>query len=330
MRRRALTGIQPSGTPHIGNFLGAIQPALALQDSHDCFFFIASYHALTSQRDPVALREQIRVVAATWLALGLDPSRTVLWAQHDVPEVTELMWVLSTITGKGLLDKGHAFKDAAARGQAELVNVGLYVYPVLMAADILAFHADVVPVGQDQKQHLEMSRDIAERFNRLYGETLRSPDPLIQEAVATVPGLDGHKMSKSRGNGIEIWLPAKQLRKKVMAIATDSTPMEEPKDPDTCTVFKLYSLFARPEETAALAAAYRGGNFGYGHAKQALFEVMDRHFTAPRERYTDLMAHPSHIEEVLDAGALRARAVARETLSLVRERVGLTGRLAAR
>jgi tryptophanyl-tRNA synthetase len=323
MRRRALTGIQPSGTPHIGNYLGAIRPGLAMQESHDCFFFIASYHSLTSQRDPVALREQIRVVAASWLALGLDPERTVLWAQHDVPEVTELTWVLSTITSKGLLDKGHAFKDAASKGNADVVNVGLFLYPVLMAADILAFNSHVVPVGQDQKQHLEMTRDIAERFNRLYGDTLQVPDPLIQEEVATVVGLDGQKMSKSRGNGIEIWLPPKQLRKKVMAIATDSTPMEEPKDPTTCTVFKLYSLFAAPEDTLALAERYRGGNFGYGHAKQALFEVLDAHFAEPRERYEAILAHPSRIDEVLDAGALRARAVARETLSQVRDRVGL-------
>ncbi len=322
-RPRALTGIQPSGTPHIGNLLGAIEPALALQDSHECFFFVASYHALTTQRDPALLRERIFEVAATWLALGLDPERTVLWNQHAVPEVTELAWILGCLTSKSTLDKAHAFKDAVAQGKTEVINAGLYTYPVLMAADILAFDTNVVPVGKDQKQHVEMARDMAQRFNRIYGETLVVPEPSIQERVATVPGIDGRKMSKSYGNHIELWLPPKKLRKRFMAIVTDATPLEAPKDPDTCNVFALYRLFATPEQAADLAARYRAGGLGYGHAKQEVFELVDARLREPRERYLELRAHPERVEAILEAGAERARRVARRTLDRVRTAVGL-------
>ena len=321
MARRSLTGVKPTGAPHLGNLLGAIRPALALQEDFESYYFIASYHALTTVQYRAAMRAGILEVAATWLALGLDPSRTVIFNQHDVPELCELSWILSTVTGKGMLDKGHAFKDAVDKGRD--INAGLYTYPVLMAADILMFQSDVVPVGKDQKQHVEIARDIAGRFNGTFGETFRLPEPLIRDEVATIPGLDGQKMSKSYNNTIEIFLPPKQLRKKLMSIQTDSTPMEDPKDPDTCNVFNLYNLFASPEQTADLAARYRAGGLGYGHAKQELFEVMESQLAGPRARYDELKAHPEQVFETVSSGAQRARAVARTTMDLVRDRIGL-------
>jgi tryptophanyl-tRNA synthetase len=321
MTPRALTGIKPTGSPHIGNLLGMYHPALALQQSHEGFFFVASYHALTTMRDPEQMRAQTIEVAANWLALGLDPARSVLWAQHDVPEVTELAWILSCITSKGMMDKAHAFKDALAKSKE--VNVGLYTYPVLMAADILAFDSHVVPVGKDQKQHVEMTRDMAQRFNHLYGETLVVPEPLIKKEVAVVPGLDGQKMSKSHGNAIEIFLSEKKLRKKFMSIVTDSKGVDDPKDPDTCNVFQLYKLFATEAQQADLAERYRAGGLGYGHAKQELFEVANAQLSAPRVRYEQLMANPEEVRKILDDGAVRARAVARTTLDRVRKAVGL-------
>ena len=321
MAKRALTGIKPTGSPHIGNLLGMYQPAMELQKTHEGFFFVASYHALTTMRDPEQMRAQTIEVAANWLALGLDPNRSVLWAQHDVPEVTELAWILSCITSKGMMDKAHAFKDAAAKGKE--VNIGLYTYPVLMAADILAFDSHVVPVGKDQKQHVEMTRDMAQRFNHLFGETLVVPEPLIRKEMEVVPGLDGQKMSKSYGNTIEIFLPEKKLRKKFMSIVTDSKGVDDPKDPDTCNVFQLYKLFATPDQQADLAARYRAGGLGYGHAKQELFEVVNNSLSEPRSRYDALMANPEEIREILDDGASRARAVARQTLDRVRQATGL-------
>lgn len=321
MARRSLTGVKPTGSPHIGNYLGAIRPALALQDQYESFYFVASYHALTSVFDREAMRRDILEVGATWLALGLDPERTVFFAQHHVPEICELSWILGCVTSKGMLDKGHAFKDAEANHRD--INAGLYTYPVLMAADILMFHSNVVPVGKDQKQHVEIARDIAGRFNHAFGETLTLPDPLIQPDVATIPGLDGRKMSKSYGNAVEIFLPAKALRKKLMSIQTDSKGLEEPKDPETCNVFALHKLFATPEQSEDLARRYRAGGLGYGHAKQELFELMDAQLGEARDRYHDLLARPEQVFGVLDAGALRARAVARETMKVVRDRVGL-------
>ena len=321
MTPRALTGIKPTGSPHIGNLLGMYRPALALQETHEGFFFVASYHALTTMRDPEEMRAQTIAVAANWLALGLDPARSVLWAQHDVPEVTELAWILSCITSKGMMDKAHAFKDALAKSKE--VNVGLYTYPVLMAADILAFDSHVVPVGKDQKQHVEMTRDMAQRFNHLYGETLVVPEPLVKSEVAVVPGLDGQKMSKSYGNAIEIFLSEKKLRKKFMSIVTDSKGVDDPKDPDTCNVFQLYQLFASEAQQADLAERYRAGRLGYGHAKQELFELANSQLSAPRAHYDQLMANPEEVRKILDDGAVRARAVARETLDRVRGAVGL-------
>ena len=320
--KRSLTGIQPSGTPHVGNLLGAILPALELSKTHQSYYFIASFHALTTIRDREQMRQSILDVAATWLAFGLDPNKTVLWNQHDVPEVCELAWILGCLWSKGMMDKSHAFKAAVQSGKKD-VSVGLYTYPVLMAADILAYDAHVVPVGQDQKQHLEMTRDIAGRFNHIYGDTLVVPEPLIKKSVAAVPGVDGEKMSKSYGNGIEIFMPTKKLRKRVMAIQTDSKGMEDAKDPDTCTVFALHKLFATPDQSADLAGRYRAGGLGYGHAKQELFELMEARFAEPRDRYLQLQSNPAKVQEILAAGAVQARSTARSTLARVRDQIGL-------
>ena len=320
--QRVLTGIQPSGIPHIGNWLGAIRPALSYQDSAEAFYFIATYHALTTSRDAAKLREQTLDVAITWLALGLDPSKTVLWRQQSVPEVCELSWILSCMAPKGLLDKAHAFKDAVSKG-VKNVSAGLYTYPVLMAADILAFDSNIVPVGKDQKQHVEMARDIAGTFNYHFGETFVLPEAVIQKEVAAVPGLDGQKMSKSYNNTIEIFLTAKKLRKKIMAIQTDSKSMEEAKDPETCLVFDYYKLFASLEEQAEMAERYRAGNFGYGHAKQAVFEQINALLEEPRELYHDWKKRPDDVMDILDQGAQKAQKVARETLERARTNCGL-------
>ena len=321
MTKRSLTGIKSTGSPHIGNLLGMYDPAIAKQETHDCFYFIASYHALTTVRDAAQLRAMNFEVAACWLALGLDPERSTLWSQHDVPEVTELAWILSCLTHKGMLDKAHAFKDAVAKGKD--VNVGLYTYPVLMAADILAFDSHVVPVGRDQKQHVEMTRDMAQRFNHIFGETLVVPEAEVKAAVATIPGLDGQKMSKSYDNAIEIFLPPKKLRKKFMSIVTDSKGVDDPKDPDDCNVFQLYKLFANPDQQADLAARYRAGGLGYGHAKQELYELVEKRLAEPRERYNAFLSDEEKLREILEYGASKARVVARSTLDRVRTAVGL-------
>jgi len=322
MVQRALTGIKPTGNVHVGNYLGMIRPALELQESYESYYFIADYHAMTTEHDGPTLHRQTLETAATWLALGLDPERTRLFRQSAVPEVCELAWILSCHTPLGLLDRGHAIK--AARDDGREVNAGLLNYPVLMAADILLYDSAVVPVGQDQKQHVEMARDIALKVNFLWGDdTLVVPDVLIRDEVAVVPGLDGRKMSKSYGNEIGLWLAPKALRKRVMRIVTDSTPMEEPKDPDTDNVFQLYALFATGEQTEDLRRRYLEGGFGYGHAKQELWEVMDALLAEPRERYHQWMARPDRLEAVLADGARRARAAAERTLARVRSRAGI-------
>ena len=320
--KRALTGIQPSGIPHVGNLKGMIEPAIALQETHEPFYFIASYHAMTTTQDPQRLRQYQLEAAMSFLAFGLDPQRTALFLQQEVPEVTELAWILSTLTNLGLMERAHAYK--AARDAGREINVGTFCYPILMAADILIYDANSVPVGQDQKQHVEMARDIAQRFNDRFGETLVLPEPLIRKEVATVPGLDGRKMSKSYGNTLPLFLPPKKLRKLCMKIVTDSTPVEEPKNPETCNVFALYTLFATAEEQAELAERYRAGGLGYGHAKQALFEAMDRFLEGPRERYEELAARPIVVAESLELGAQKARSVASETMRRVREACGLS------
>jgi len=323
-RKRSLSGIKPTADPHIGNYLAMIRPAIELQDSYDAFYFVADYHALTSTHDSDAMRRHCYDITATFLAFGLDPQRAVFWRQSDVPEVCELTWVLSCMTSMGLLDRAHAYKAAKDRGEAGSINHGVFAYPVLMAADILLYDSDVVPVGKDQVQHIEMARDMAQRCNHSFGDgTLKLPEASVRSDVHTIIGTDGRKMSKSYGNTIPVFLPPKKLRKACMGITTDSTPMEEAKDPDTCTVFALYRLFADAAQQAELAALYRGGNFGYGNAKQYLFEAMDKHFSPARDRYLSLRADETALEAVLSDGAERARAVAQPVLDRVRQRIGL-------
>ncbi len=319
---RVLSGIQPSGKLHIGNYFGMMKPALALQEEHEVFLFIADYHALTTTKDAAALRENVRDVALDFLACGLDPARTVFYRQSDVPEVHELAWLLSVVCPMGLLERAHSYKDKTARGMD--ANHALFAYPVLMAADILSVNADIVPVGKDQKQHLEIARDLAGKFNRQTGEEVfKLADPMILEEVAVVPGVDGQKMSKSYGNTIDIFGPPKQVRKTIMRVVTDSTPLEAPKDPDACNVFALYKLFADAEEAEALAGRYRAGGMGYGEAKKALAEKFEAHFAPYRDRRAELEAESEKVEAILRDGAERARGAIQPILSQARRAVGL-------
>jgi tryptophanyl-tRNA synthetase len=330
--RRVLTGIKPTGIPHVGNLLGAIAPALRLADEGlEAFYFIADYHALTTVQDAATMQRLTREVAATWLAMGLDPARVLFYRQSDIPEIFELAWVLACFTSKGWMNKAHAYKASVdANREAGLedddgINMGVYGYPILMAADILAFDTDLVPVGKDQVQHIEIARDIAQRVNSTCGaEVLRLPAAKVDDNVATVPGLDGRKMSKSYDNTIPLFAPAKQLKKIVNRIVTDSTPPEAPKDPDASTIFHIYRAIAAPAEIEALAARYRAG-IGWGDAKGALFDVLDRVLAAPRARYDALMADPTAIDAHLAAGAARARPLARATLDRVRRAIGIAG-----
>jgi tryptophanyl-tRNA synthetase len=318
--KRILSGIQPSGKLHLGNYFGAIKQHIALQDEAQCFYFIADYHALTTIHDPQALRQNVRDVALDYLALGLDPNKAILFRQSDVPEVTELTWVLATVTNMGLLERAVSYKEKLGRGIE--ASVGLFTYPVLMAADILIYRSQLVPVGQDQVQHIEMTQDMAGRFNRAYGEIFPIPNYRLDN-VPKVPGIDGQKMSKSYGNTIEIFAEGKALKKPVMSIVTDSKTVAEPKDPEHCNVFALYSLFATDEEKAALAARYRAGGMGYGEAKGQLLEKIDTLFAPARERRRQLSQDPAFVNEVLRKGAEQARAEAQQTMALVREAVGL-------
>ncbi|MDY0145313.1 MAG: tryptophan--tRNA ligase [Kiritimatiellia bacterium] len=318
---RILSGIQPSGKLHIGNYFGMMRPALQLQEQGDAYLFIANYHALTSVADAAALRQGTWDVALDFLACGLDPQRTAFYRQSDLPEVHELTWLLSNVTPLGLLERCHSYKDKLAKGIAP--NHGLLAYPVLMAADILIVQANVVPVGKDQKQHVEVTRDVAIKFNNTYGDTFTIPEPSISEDVAVVPGLDGQKMSKSYGNTIEIFGDLKQAKKRIMGIVTDSRTLEEPKDPETCNVFQLYKLFATPEQQADLAAKYRAGGMGYGTAKKELAAIFEAHFAPMRAKRAELAANPDYVETVLQQGAERARRLARETLQKARRAVGL-------
>ena len=319
--KRILSGVQSSGTLHIGNYFGMMRSSLALQEGNECFYFIADYHALTQLPEPALLRQRTFDVAVDFLACGLNPETTVFFRQSDVAEVQELTWILSCLTPVGLLERCHSYKDKLARGME--ANHGLFAYPVLMAADILLYNSQLVPVGKDQKQHLEVTRDIAIRFNNRYGDILTIPDALIQEDVAVIPGLDGQKMSKSYDNTIEIFGEGKPVRQKFMKIVTDSTPLEEPKNPDTCNVFALYKLMATDEEQAELRQRYLAGNMGYGHAKQALYEKYSEYFAPMRERRKQLIEKPQLVEDVLQDGAARARKVARQTIQRVRQAVGL-------
>ena len=319
--KRVLTGIQPSGVPHIGNFFGAIRQVLELQKMGESFVFIADLHSLTTSPKAEDLRERVKRLAVDFLACGLDPETSVFYKQSDVPEVVELMWYLSNVTGVGLLERAHSYKDKIAKGFSP--NTGLFTYPVLMAADILLYQAQLVPVGKDQKQHLEITRDVAIRFNQTYGEVFTIPDGYIPENMAVIPGLDGQKMSKSYNNTIEIFGDEKPMRKKFMSIKTDSKGMEEPKDPDTCNVFMLYKLFATPEQQEEMRARYLAGNYGYGHAKQALFEAYMDYFAPMRKRREELLANMDYVDAILKKGAERAREEAMKTLTKVRELVGI-------
>lgn len=319
---RILTGIQSTGTPHLGNILGAIIPALNLANEakNESFLFIADMHSLTQIKDSAQLKENTYATAATWLAFGLDTNKTVFYRQSDVPQVSELMWYLLCLYPFNRLSLAHSFKDKADR--MDDVNGGLFTYPILMAADILLYDATIVPVGKDQKQHLEMTRDVANRFNLKYGETFILPEEKIEEDTMLVPGTDGEKMSKSRGNYIDVLLPEKALRTQIMSIVSDSTPLEDPKDPSKCATFALYKLIANESETDQMRKNYLAGNYGYGHAKQALFELILTKFAKPREKFSALMADKSKIDTALRIGAEKAKLVADEVLKRVRTKVG--------
>tara|TARA_R110001632_G_scaffold8386_2_gene33118 strand:+ start:13860 stop:14828 length:969 start_codon:yes stop_codon:yes gene_type:complete len=319
---RILTGVQSTGTPHLGNLLGAILPAIEMSNNpkNEAFLFIADMHSLTQIKDGNELRENTYSTAATWLACGLDINKTVFYRQSDIPQVTELTWYLSCFFPYQRLTLAHSFKDKADR--LADVNSGLFSYPMLMAADILLYDAEIVPVGKDQLQHLEMSRDVANRFNNVVGDTLILPTAKIQEHTKLVPGTDGEKMSKSRDNVINIFLSDKKLRKQVMSIKTDSRSLEDPKNPDTDNVFALYKLLASKGQIAEMRIKYEGGNYGYGHAKQELYELIIDKFAIIRERYTHFMENKSEIDQALEIGAEKARKVANEVLKRVRTKIG--------
>ncbi|MBE6402644.1 MAG: tryptophan--tRNA ligase [Lentisphaeria bacterium] len=318
---RILSGFQPSGTLHLGNYFGAMQPNLEFQKLGESYLFIADYHALTTSPEPEALRQRVFDVALDFLACGLDTDHTVFFRQSDVPCVTELMWILNTITTVGFLERAHSYKDKIAKGF--MPNAGLFTYPVLMAADILLYQSDLVPVGKDQKQHLEITRDLAIRFNERYGEVFTVPEGHIAENVAVIPGLDGQKMSKSYNNTIPLFGAPKAIRKLIMSIVTDSKGLEDVKDPDTCNVAKLYKLLASDEQYADLCSKYRAGNFGYGHAKQALFEAVEAYFGPMRAKREEFAKDPGEVWNILNKGAEKARITAEATMEKVRKAVGL-------
>ncbi len=319
---RILTGVQSTGTPHLGNLLGAILPAIEManQPENESFLFIADMHSLTQIKDGAQLRENTYSTAATWLASGIDITKTVFYRQSDIPEVTELSWYLSCFFPYQRLTLAHSFKDKADRLQD--VNSGLFSYPMLMAADILLYDAEIIPVGKDQLQHLEMTRDVANRLNNIVGETLVPPQAKINENTQLIPGTDGEKMSKSRDNVINIFLPDKKLRKQIMKIQTDSKQLEEPKDPDTDNVFAIYKLLASETQIAEMRANYEGGNYGYGHAKQALYELIIAKFADVRAKYNHYMENKNEIDQALTIGAEKARMVAQDVLKRVRAKVG--------
>jgi len=318
---RILSGIQPSGRLHLGNYFGMMKPAIEFQDQGEAFLFIANYHAMTTVTDPTELRQNTMEVAIDFLACGLDASRTAFFRQSDVPEVTELTWLLSVVTPMGLLERCHSYKDKTARGI--LPTHGLFSYPVLMSADILAYQSNVVPVGRDQKQHVEVTRDIAMKFNNQYGPIFTIPEPSIVENVAVVPGVDGRKMSKSYNNHIELFGNEKETRQRVMGIVTSSTPLDKPMDPATCNVFALYRLFVSNKESDEMADRYRAGGYGYAKAKHALFDVMWNHFEPFRRRRDELIKSPDRVETILQESASRARGEARRTLDAARRACGL-------
>ena len=319
---RILTGIQSSGRPHLGNLLGAIIPAIKLsqQPGNESLFFIADLHSLTTIKDGATRIDNVRAVAAAWLAFGFDIEKNFLYRQSRIPEVCELTWYLNCFTPFPMLANAHSFKDKSEK--LADVNAGLFTYPVLMTADIIMYDAQYVPVGKDQRQHVEIARDIASAFNNQYGETFVVPEARIEEQVMTVPGTDGQKMSKSYGNIIDIFLPDKELRKQVLSIVTDSTPLEAPKNPDKDNVFAIYSLMASPEELESMRRKYLGGNYGYGHAKQELFELIVRRYAKEREAFNFYMSNPDALDKKLEQGESKAGVIAREVLGRVRQKLG--------
>ncbi|MBN1501655.1 MAG: tryptophan--tRNA ligase [Spirochaetes bacterium] len=318
---RILSGIQPSGQLHIGNYLGMMKPMIEQQENNELFCFIVNYHAMTTLKNAEELRRNTLEAAIDFLALGLDPDKCFFWVQSDIPEIQELSWILSCSTSLGLLERSTSYKDKIAKGIT--TNAGLYTYPVLMAADILMFQAEKVPVGKDQKQHLEITRDIATAFNMTYGETFILPEPVIREEVAIIPGIDGQKMSKSYGNTICMFEEEKPLRKKIMKIVTDSKGVEESKNPDTCNVFQLYKLFASPDQTADLRKRYLEGGLGYGTAKTELFEIILEYFGPYRAKREALAADPDSVRKILKQGAEKTREIAEKTLKEVRKKSGI-------
>jgi tryptophanyl-tRNA synthetase len=319
---RILTGIQSTGTPHLGNILGAILPAikLAQEPENESFLFIADMHSLTQIKKVEQLRENTYATAATWLAFGLNTQKTVFYRQSDVPEVTELMWYLLCFYPYQRMTLAHSFKDKADR--LEDVNGGLFTYPILMAADILLYDADIVPVGKDQKQHIEMTRDVANRFNLKFADTFVIPEEKIQDDTMLIPGTDGEKMSKSRGNTIDIFLPEKELKKQVMSILSDSTPLEDPKNPDTCHIFAIYQLLASSQQVEEMRHKYLAGNYGYGHAKKELLTLILDNFKEERAKFQHLMSNKKEIDVALEIGAQKAREIAKNVLQRVRNNVG--------
>lgn len=323
-KKRVLTGTRPSGSPHLGNYFGAFEQIINLQNDYDFFFFLADFHALNGEISPGELRQNSFDMLATLIACGLDPKKGLIFTQSSVPEVSELAWILGCQAPLGMLMRAHSYKDAVAKGIE--VNSGVFNYPVLMAADILLYDAEVVPVGQDQKQHLEMTRDIAQRFNNRYGEILTIPEPLISDLVAVVPGTDGQKMSKSKNNVVSIFATDKTWKKQIMAIVTDPATLEEPKNPDLCNVFALYRLVANKEEVAELAIKYRAGHFGYGHAKLELLEKLKERFGPKRDKYFDLIRRPDDLRQIVQEGSEKARELACSKLDMIQAAVGLIGR----
>jgi tryptophanyl-tRNA synthetase len=330
MKKVALTGIKPTGIPHIGNYLGTIKPALELAHEYEARYFIADYHAMNQEKDPDVLKKMIREVAAAWLSAGLDPEKVIFYRQSSVPEIFELTTILMNFTAKGLMNRAHAYKASVQENQEKGedpdagVNMGLFTYPVLMAADILLFDTDFVPVGKDQVQHVEMAQDIAQALNFNYRkDVLRIPQSLVRPDSAIVPGLDGRKMSKSYGNTIPLCGPEKELKKLIMRIVTNSQGVDEPKDPDTCQIFSFYKLFATQAEQEALAARYRAGGMGWGMAKEALFQVMNRELLPIRAKYEAVMADVPALDRLLAEGAAKARAIASRTLARLRKITGI-------
>jgi len=319
---RILSGIQPSGNLHLGNYFGAIAQFLARQESGDeLFIFVANWHALTTTHNPEELKKNSFEITVAYLALGLDPNKTVLYRQSDVPEILELAWILACLAPMGLLERAVSFKDKTIKGLDP--NVGLFNYPILQAADILALQPDIVPVGKDQKQHLEITRDLAEKFNRTFGETLKLPSPEIPESVATVPGTNGEKMSKSYGNTIDLFVDDSVLKKQVMGIITDSTAKGEPLDCAKCNVYALFKLLSTEEEVRDLAKKYHHGKVGYGDVKKLLLKKILNKFEDARKKFAELVKNPTEVEKILEAGAKKARAEAQKTLTVIRKKVGL-------